>query len=642
MRARIVVLTLLGALLVFAAPAFAQAPSLDAIWARATSSPIKLDGVLDEPDWAKAESVLVRYGKDNGIPGSGYKEEGGRLAKDSTVAWLKFLRNGNNLYMAATVRDSSVGGSALFNRLDGFLMAVKDHRNPLASANGPIEHFYSWWHPELASLNVAGSDPGYRGEFGAQDTVARTAAQIQAWEAFTKVRGGLSNCDTVLNVAPAVATQDSGYTVEMRFDVSSTGYDFTQAGGDIFEWNISIYDTDWFWPQNLFRFSSNRTWWQSPWGNDLWYDEVRIHGRDDVTTTSGALPGFAPEFTVRNLGALPPPTIDGNLTEAAWARADSIVIKYGDPASRSAYNGVMRWRAGDYQPSVLGFQAPVLDPGDATVRTFFKDDTLYMGFDVRDALVQYYPLEDRWDGFRVSIQDRVARYTDRNLDSRPLTFIVGPTGAAMAMEYLPFLKDTVGGARVALKLKPGTTVDTLGLDIDAGYTAELAVDLTKLGYPHGLGDHTLWFGVTLYDGDSFTPFTSSYGTRAWFAREREHRCCPANGYLDPNSYITLDVDGSPLAPARSMLLANAPNPFRQVTQLRYALARPSRVALEVYDVQGRIVATRPLGVQSAGTQQTTFTRGSLGAGLYLYRIRIADPVSGAGQDDLNGKLLILK
>jgi hypothetical protein len=632
MRARRTALWLLGILLVTATPGFALPARQNVIWARATTSTITLDGVLDEPAWAQAESVLIRYGVNNGDPGSGFKEEGGRLSKDTTTALIKFLRNGNQLYMAATCRDSSVGGSADFNRFDGFLMAIKDHRNPLAAAHGPIEYFYSWWHPELPSLNDPGASPGFRGEFGAQDTVARTPEQIAAWDAFTKVRGGVSNTD---------ADVDSGYTVEMRFDVSVPGYDYTRPGGDVVEWNISIYDCDWYWPINGFRFSSNRAWWQGPWGNDLWYDEVRVFGSDDVTTASGPLPVTQPEVVVKNLGPAAPPMIDGVLDEAIWAAAPSFDLRYDDFLLRESYPGVMRWRAGQYQPNVNGGQAAVLDPASGTVKMFFKGDSLYFGFDVNDAAVQYYTLEDRWDGFRVSIQDRVARYIDRNLNSRPLTLIVGPTGQVQKMEYLPFLVDTAQGARVALQLKPGTTVDTLGNDVDAGYTAELMVDLTKLGYPAGLGDGGLWFGVTLYDGDSFTPYTDSYGTRVWFAREREHRCCPASAYLDPNSFVTA-VEGPDGGPGPARLLGSFPNPFSNLTLVRFSLPAPSRVTLDVFDLQGRKVASRALGLQAAGVQQASFTRGRLGAGLYLYRLSLADPTTGAPQGALSGKMLVVR
>ena len=43
-----------------------------------------------------------------------------------------------------------------------------------------------------------------------------------------------------------------------------------------------------------------------------------------------------------------------------------------------------------------------------------------------------------------------------------------------------------------LRLKAGTTVDTLGLSSDTGYTTELAIDLTGMGYPLDLGDGRLF------------------------------------------------------------------------------------------------------------------------------------------------------
>jgi hypothetical protein len=122
---------LLTAALVCAAVAIAataQAQRADVIWARqAPGATITLDGVLDEPAWSAAETKVIRYGINNGNPGSGYKEEGGKLAKDSTYAELKFLVVGNQLYLGVTVRDSSVGGGKDFNRFDGLLMSIKDH-----------------------------------------------------------------------------------------------------------------------------------------------------------------------------------------------------------------------------------------------------------------------------------------------------------------------------------------------------------------------------------------------------------------------------------------------------------------------------------------------------------------------------------
>jgi hypothetical protein len=71
----------------------------------------------------------------------------------------------------------------------------------------------------------------------------------------------------------------------------------------------------------------------------------------------------------------------------------------------------------------------VLDPGDCTVKYFFRDDSLFFGFDVRDQAVQSVSLTDRMDGFVLGIYDRLARESlDNTLQPHRLTFDVSPTG----------------------------------------------------------------------------------------------------------------------------------------------------------------------------------------------------------------------
>jgi len=223
--------------------AMAQAQRADVIWARqAPGAVITLDGVLDEPAWGGAETKLIRYGVNNGNPGSGFQEEGGRLAKDSTYALVKFLVVGNQLYMGVTVRDSSIGGSAIFNRFDGLLMSIKDHTS-LGAPKPPAEYFYSWWYPDTCDHDpsAVGKLPHFLGKFGyptAPTTQCdpRTAAQIAAWDGATRIQG-ISNSD---------AAVDTGYTMEMRFDLGVVGYDATKVAGDVVEFSVSVYDCDWF------------------------------------------------------------------------------------------------------------------------------------------------------------------------------------------------------------------------------------------------------------------------------------------------------------------------------------------------------------------------------------------------------------
>ena len=116
MKTTIAFTLLAAATLLLAPPSHAQPPRTDVYWARAvTPGAIALDGVLNEPAWATAEVVTIQYGVNTGDPGSGWKAEGGLLAGDPTNATLRFVRDGNQLYMAAVVPDKSVGGAELFN-----------------------------------------------------------------------------------------------------------------------------------------------------------------------------------------------------------------------------------------------------------------------------------------------------------------------------------------------------------------------------------------------------------------------------------------------------------------------------------------------------------------------------------------------
>lgn len=614
-----------------AAPAGAQAPRGDVIWARSTNgAPIVLDGVLDEPAWAAAESVVIRFGINTADPGSGWKVEGGLPLKDSTRAVLKFLTVGNVLYIAATVRDSSVGGSDTFNRFDGFLMGVKDHAN--ASRPAPVsEYFYAWWAPQDPNHTDPGKEPNFFGRWAVNPPHLnpRTPEQIAAFDAKTYVHG-LSNSD---------AEPDTGYTTEMRINLDDVGYDVTLPGGDIVEWNVSIYDCDWLWPLQPFRLGYNRVWWQDPWGNTSWFNEVRIHGRPDVTVASGPAPAIGPELLVPNGIGYPVPVIDGKLDDAVWSFAPYFDLRYGDDALRDSYPSVGKWRSGQYQPQVNGGQAFIEDPGQGRFYYFFRENSLYLGFDVNDFFVGNHALEDQIDGFLVTVNDRVARGFDRNLETRRLQFRVGADGEAVAMGFLPFLRDTLLGAQLQMDLKPGTTVDTLGGDFDTGWTAELVVDLTKLGYPHGLGDGTLWFGVDLYDGDTFTEPTTSYGTRTWWYREREGVCCPVWAFMDPALTLVAVGDEPPRAEGFS-LLGSYPNPTLEGSVIRFVVPQAVLGSFEVYDARGRAISRAPLGLLEPGERHVRWA--GAGSGMYFYRLRFSDPSSGSTRAVLSGKLMSLR
>ncbi|MBC7187036.1 MAG: hypothetical protein H5U38_08390, partial [Calditrichaeota bacterium] len=490
--------------------AYAQALERpNVVWARATSEPIVLDGRLDEVSWQKAESVRLQYGKSSGlIPGSGWKDESGVKPSDPLDATLKFLVSGNYLYMAAVVRDSSVGGG-LFNQFDGFLMNMRDHSKVDRPAP-PFEYFYGWVTEGWADPNTGnvGASPGFFGW---------ASGDREVWDAVTVV-DGVSNDDS---------TPDRGYVVEFKFNLTPRGYDVTRPEGDIVEFNVSIYDADWHWPHNADKFSGNRTWWCGPWGNASAYDVARIYARPDVTVDSGPVPLVGPEVVIPNGVNYADPVIDGRLDEAVWVNASGLEIRYGDDELRASYPGVGPWRSGQFQPEIAGVRAPVLDPGDATVKWFFKGDMLYLGVDVRDQAVTGMNLYDMWDGIRFIIEDRaVMNPDDHNLERRQLTVRVDSLGSLQVMDYLAYMIDSLQMAQAAMALKPNTTVNDAN-DIDEGYSFELAIDLKALGYPVGRGDGDLFISATLFDGDAFANPADNYGTRTWWMRESTWPAAPA-------------------------------------------------------------------------------------------------------------------
>jgi len=592
-------------------PVFTSGRS-DAIWARSIVDDfITLDGKLDEPSWAKAEAFVVRYPTSSTElpPGSGFFNEGGAIASDPTNATVKFLVQGNWLYLGAVVKDKSVGGG-LFNQFDGFLMNIRNHAD-VAFPKPPFEYFYGWVTEPWADPNTGaiGASPGFFGFAGGpRDSTLRAI-----WDAVTTVQG-LSNADSIL---------DDSYTVEVAFNLEKRGYDVTDENGDIVEFNMSIYDADWQWPMQNDLFSRNRTWLQGPWGNASVFNVVRIHARPDVTVNSGPVPEVGPELVIPNGVNFDAPAVDGKLDEAVWSEASGFDIRYGDDDLRASYPSIGPYRSGQFQPELNSVRAAVLDPADATLKWFFKDDMLYIGVDVRDGAVWGNANFDQWDGIRIFINDREELNGDNSHLARTLTARVGADGALLTEGYLStLLADTVNGAQAGLSLKPGSTVNNFS-DVDDGYTIELALDLSYFGYPSGRGDGVLYVGACLHDGDEFANVADNYGNRVWWMKEHDNNAGPAYAYMDPSVTVGVEDRGEGSAvPKVFALLGNYPNPFNPSTTIRFAMPEAGIVTLKVYDILGRTVANIPMGMKTPGEQKVVFNADRLSSGVYFYRLHM--------------------
>jgi hypothetical protein len=88
-------------------------------------------------------------------------------------------------------------------------------------------------------------------------------------------------------------------------------------------------------------------------------------------------------------------------------------------------------------------------------------------------------------------------------------------------------------------------------------------------------------------------------------------------------------------PSELALKQNFPNPFNPTTQITYQLPRQSDVRLEVFDMNGRQVATLVNQSVSAGTHTVNFDASDLSSGIYMYRLQ-------AGTTVLTRKLTLIK
>jgi Secretion system C-terminal sorting domain len=639
MKTKFSVITFFTLLLLIHSAVLAQYPKrTDAIWARIVPpGTITLDGILDEPAWAKAESLQIVYGQNAGLPTSGWKAEfQGPAVTDPTHAVVKFLVQGNQLFLGFTIPDSSIGGISDWARWDAILMSVKDKSNS-SRPSSPVEYFYTWQTVGLPNTNpVVGSKPRFAGTFGNFTDTTRTPEQRDAWDAYTVVHG-ISN-DSLSN--------DTSWVVEMKVDLGVLGYDVTKPDGDVVALNFSIWDCDHLFEGNPSTLSTTRTAWQSAWGNVNQDNVGRVYARPDITINTATLPIPTPDVVVLNGASFPEPVIDGVLDDAVWGKLPYFEIAWNDSILRRTYPGIGPLSSGQFQPVLDGNPlAPVLDPSYAKIKMFFRDHYLYLAADVNDQIVQgvtSVPASspDKLDGVSFIVGDRVAVNEEHVMLFRNLRVEFGPDGNPAADAYLPALIDS-GGAQWALHLKPHTTVN-INTDVDSGYTIEMKIDLNKLGYPAGLGDHLLFMGVDLFDGDSFDDPLNNYGTRTWWFREHEGGPACAWMVMDPNLLVNVDDNQKTVIPNSLILYGNYPNPFNPSTKIKYSIPFSGNVIIYLYNSLGQVISSVKTGSQSPGQHEYNFNAGKLASGVYFYKISLNSDNANRSYESRFGKMLLLK
>jgi spore coat protein CotH len=155
---------------------------------------------------------------------------------------------------------------------------------------------------------------------------------------------------------------------------------------------------------------------------------------------------------------------------------------------------------------------------------------------------------------------------------------------------------------------------------------------------YAAGNYTLTGKVGIHPDDIWNesgfPFTKSGD-----AASGGFTCWIPAGVPDPFEELDEGDAGEASLPDDFTLFDPYPNPFNPTTVIRFQLPEAARVALEVFDVNGRLV---PLGQWtptteyfSAGTHEITFDGSGLPSGVYIYRLT-------AGNYESAGKMVLLK
>lgn len=605
----------------------------DVLWARtAPAGSITMDGILNEPEWSAAETIILNYGEPGLLPTSGWKKEpdgGAGEVTDSTHATIKFLvTSDNQLWLGFDIPDSSIGGNSTWARWDAILMCIKDKLtlDPNLNLAPPIEYFYTWWISGFPFQNtpIVGGGPYFRGndKVGNNVDTIRTPEQIAAWNAVTLINGTSND-----------AGRDEGWTVEMRIDLAINGYDVTQANGDIVMLNFSIWDNDYLFEGNPSAIYTTRTHFQSPF-NAHANNVARIHARPDVTTTSGTLPNVDPDVVLPNNLNFSDPVIDGVIDEEVWLGSYKFEIAWDDDNIKYSYPGVGPWVSGHFQPGTN--PPPVIDPSHAIVRMFFKDDYLYLAADIDDGRVQGSEAYDYIDGIIFILGDRVVKNSENAMESRLLRMSFNNLGEPTAYDFLQTMIDS-GWAEFNFDLKGATTVNNK-TDIDEGYTIELKVNLTGLGYP---SDQLLFMGADLFDGDSLDVSSDSYGTRSWWFREHGGGPAFVWAYMDPNKPVGVKDEIVGIIPNSIEIYGNYPNPFNPSTTIKYSIPESGVVNVSVFNTIGEEVESTAI-FNSAGLNEFSFNATDLSTGVYLYKISLVSLTSGNNLQSKTGKMILLK
>ncbi|HAP35823.1 MAG TPA: hypothetical protein DCQ28_07735, partial [Bacteroidetes bacterium] len=557
---------------------------------------VTVDGKLNEAEWANAPALLFgngvqlkkKYG-DQTVSGgfdlkASFDVNGVTYHNpnmDSSWARVKFLRKGVDLYIGVQSNDKSI---CRFDwEGEGLFVQIKD--------NAGVTKEYKLYYQNIA---------------GNKDTIRYEESVLNS--------GGGAGFLPVGSTANDTTNVDNGYSTELRIRLDKLGYAATVNAVQI---SMNIFDPDGFqfnaalpWPFGMNPWDSARgsyfkSWWGSEWGSSF--------------KTINLLPAYDNPDTVNPMITSNTMTLDGKLNETDWTSAPTLV--FGPPnvpksGTEKSVTGSFDLKA-SFDVNGVTYHLPLKDSSSTRVKFLQKGSNLYLGIQSNDKSICRFDWEG--EGVFLQVKDKAGVTKEYKLYYQNI---------AANKDTIRYEESVLNSGAGAGFLPAGSTANDT-TNVDNGYSAELMIKLSSLGYTASNNPVPFLMSLVVFDPDGFqfnaalpwpfgmNPWDSARGSyfKSWWGSEWGSAF---KTVLLPNITSVLTDEQIPVA---FSLAQNYPNPFNPSTTIRYSIPTNSQVVLKVYNMLGQEVASLVNKEQQVGNYQVVFDANKLATGIYIYRIQ---------------------
>lgn len=183
------------------------------------------------------------------------------------------------------------------------------------------------------------------------------------------------------------------------------------------------------------------------------------------------------------------------------------------------------------------------------------------------------------------------------------------TGGVVPVELISFTAEIIEGG-VMLNWTTATETNNQGFEVqrlEVKSHPALTEEWEAIGFVKGSGTTTEPKSYSFTDNNVFT------GNYKYRLRQIDY-----DGTFTHSNVIEVAFD---FTPKEFMLYQNYPNPFNPTTQIKYSVAESDLVALKVFDVLGREIATFVNEQQQPGSYEIKFDATNLSSGIYFYQLK---------------------